>query len=1013
MSYHCCFVCQAKSFKQQIFKKKAMSLAILSASGAIVVSAQAAQTAFAPVQSVQSDSAQSLTPPQSHLPSDTQSNATPNNPAQSNPVVLQSLQVTVSDKIGRTSTEVTGLGKIVKSSDDLNKAQVLGIRDLARYDPGVAVVEQGRGASSGYSVRGVDRNRVAVQVDGLAQAQSYITEHSYLDDSNNANGGAINEIEYENIRSVELSKGASSSDFGSGALGGAVAFRTKEAKDILSDDKNWGVDAKTAYSSKNNQWLNSVGVAGRSGQFDGLIQLTHRKGQETKAHKAIDAFKQSITSVGAYASPYDLRPRSPFDKRVGTQQELLKNGWFVLRQECTDPVNLQGCTPKPKAETTKDTPDEPRLSPPFTAKEQAIYDSMQHKTEQVSAKDYTGAGRLLPNPMDYQSKSVLFKGGYYLTDKQYLGAVFEKTQQQYDIQDKTRASYITPSEAKRFDRIQNHHGIYTGNNVNEGILWETLPFARVPIYSTAVYYDEHHDKSRAGLYYQYNNADNAFFDNAKASFDRQTIDLSTKFHEHRCSDYPTFDKNCRASVDKPWSSYQSHRNTYQESHNLFKASLDKKFSLGDTSHQVDLLAGLDKFESNLYRGDFFAESAHAGKYPGRDNYQPIWQEVVKADGSTGGGSFDNPKIYEPAPIAIHRTNYCKDKGIGLTDCTTRTITGHNAFLGLKHQMRINRFNLGVGLRYDVHQFESKDKFTGTGKYNNLSWNAGAVFKATDNIALSYRYSNGFRVPAFYELFGRRAAFDPSNPVSVEQQYVSKLSPEKASNQEFGVRVSNDFANIELSYFDNRYKDLITTAEYRPDISEPAKDNGYYNLQDAHLTGFNILGKIDWHYLSDKFPDGLYSTIAHNKIQVKKTSVKPGFVYTNAPLLDSLQPARYVVGLGYDSPDDKWGGDLNLTYSEAKNTNEVIAQKTGSVKNNISATRLISKPWYIYDVSGYWHINDNVTVRGSVYNLLDYKYSTWEAIRQSSVNAVNPESAGSALRYAAPGRHFSLALEAKF
>lgn len=72
-------------------------------------------------------------------------------------------------KVGRRSKEATGLGKIVKTSETLNKEQVLGIRDLTRYDPGVAVVEQGNGASGGYSIRGVDKNRVAVSVDGVAQ----------------------------------------------------------------------------------------------------------------------------------------------------------------------------------------------------------------------------------------------------------------------------------------------------------------------------------------------------------------------------------------------------------------------------------------------------------------------------------------------------------------------------------------------------------------------------------------------------------------------------------------------------------------------------------------------------------------------------------------------------------------------------------------------------------------------------------------------------------------------------
>ncbi|MBG8805706.1 hypothetical protein FKR44_12810, partial [Neisseria meningitidis] len=58
--------------------------------------------------------------------------ASPETAAQS-----QSLkEVTVrAAKVGRRSKEATGLGKIVKTSETLNKEQVLGIRDLTRYDP--------------------------------------------------------------------------------------------------------------------------------------------------------------------------------------------------------------------------------------------------------------------------------------------------------------------------------------------------------------------------------------------------------------------------------------------------------------------------------------------------------------------------------------------------------------------------------------------------------------------------------------------------------------------------------------------------------------------------------------------------------------------------------------------------------------------------------------------------------------------------------------------------------------
>jgi len=159
-------------------------------------------------------------------------------------------------KAHKKENEVTGLGKVVKTSESLSKEQVLGIRDLTRYEPGISVVEQGRGATTGYSIRGVDRNRVGLALDGLPQIQSYVSQYS------RSSSGAINEIEYENIRSIQISKGASSSEFGSGSLGGSVQFRTKEAGDIIKPGQSWGLDTKSAYSSKNQQWMNSAAFAG-------------------------------------------------------------------------------------------------------------------------------------------------------------------------------------------------------------------------------------------------------------------------------------------------------------------------------------------------------------------------------------------------------------------------------------------------------------------------------------------------------------------------------------------------------------------------------------------------------------------------------------------------------------------------------------------------------------------------------------------------------------------------------
>ncbi|MGR6980338.1 TonB-dependent hemoglobin/transferrin/lactoferrin family receptor [Testudinibacter sp. P27/CKL/0425] len=167
--------------------------------------------------------------------------------------------------------------KVQKSIDLINKEQVSNIRDLTRYDPGISVVEQGQGATKGYSIYGVDRNRVAINVDGLAQAESFQLHRQ-------STSGARLESEYEHVSQVDINKGADSVNSGSGALGGAVSLRTKSAKDIIETGKTRGVRYKTGYFSKDQQWLNSFAVAADNDRFDALLMHTRRTGHEYQAN---------------------------------------------------------------------------------------------------------------------------------------------------------------------------------------------------------------------------------------------------------------------------------------------------------------------------------------------------------------------------------------------------------------------------------------------------------------------------------------------------------------------------------------------------------------------------------------------------------------------------------------------------------------------------------------------------------------------------------------------------------
>lgn len=886
-------------------------------------------------------------------------------------------------KVHRKENEVTGLGKLVKNIDSINKEQILNIRDLTRYDPGISVVEQGRGASAGYSIRGVDRNRVALVVDGLPQVQSYQVTGTMVGDTSGGSG-AINEVEYENIRAIEISKGASSAEYGSGSLGGAVGFTTKEAKDVIKPGQSWGFDVKNAYSGKNKQWTNSLAFAGEHNGFDALVIYTHRDGKELQVHD--DAGKKSyeVQRVGTYLNEYAL---------LGTPNEKDERGWFVVEGE-------DQSSPKINIKNTRETPFIRRENPPFTLEEEKAYESMVHPKEIMSGDQYTGAGRIKPNPMDYKTDSWLARLGYTFSDKHYVGGIFEHTKQQYDIRDMSVPLYFTPEEEKKNTGSGYVSGVYEGNNPLDGafIYGDSHRAPKGLRWSRTQFIDEHHSKVRKGLLYRYTNKDkDSWVDNASLTFDRQEIELDNFMHIHNCSEYPTVDKNCRASIDKPWSYYESERNVYTEKHNVLKLNLDKTLKLGMSKHNLGLLTGIDKFESALGRRDYYHQSAV--------NH---WNSL--------GRQADGYWHYQPKTSELITKQYCNwNNPTGLTDCNTRTITGHNSFLALRDHIAFGKYvDLGLGARYDYHTMHSDDSWTGTGKYRTFSWNTGLVVKPTKNISLSYRVSTGFRVPSFQEQFGIRIPGYEKGKDD-DAQYVSKLTPEKAFNQEIGITFRGDFGTFETSFFKNDYKDMIAIAKRKGLDADNRFSYGYHNAQEIQLTGVNLLAKIDWNGVWDKIPEGIYTSLAYNKIKPKKVKNDENYTHIRSPLLDSLQPSRYVVGMGYDHPDEKWGITGLMTHSKGKSNAELVGSEShGGQVYDLTSTKKRTKPWTTYDVIGYVKVKDFLTLRAGVYNLFNTRYVTWESVRQSSVNSLNSHrNVNSYERYAAPGRNFTVSAEMKF
>lgn len=137
------------------------------------------------------------------------------------------------------------------------------VSDLLEFTPGVEVDNGPRRNGQVVSIRGYDDEAIVTLVDG--RRQNFESAHDgrfFLDPSL--------------LKSVEVVKGASSAIYGGGAVGGVVAFETKDAADLLRPGQTSGAMASFGYRSANNEYSPILTGYGRAGAWDLLGSVAYR-----------------------------------------------------------------------------------------------------------------------------------------------------------------------------------------------------------------------------------------------------------------------------------------------------------------------------------------------------------------------------------------------------------------------------------------------------------------------------------------------------------------------------------------------------------------------------------------------------------------------------------------------------------------------------------------------------------------------------------------------------------------
>jgi len=143
------------------------------------------------------------------------------------------------------------------------------IDDLLKMVPGVDVVNGPRRNGQTVTIRGFDSEAIITLIDG--RRQNFEAVHDgrfYLDPAL--------------LKKIEIVKGAASSIYGGGGIGGVVAFETKDASDILNPGENFGTTTSIGYRSANEELSSTITSYGRADNLDVLASISFRSSDDIR-----------------------------------------------------------------------------------------------------------------------------------------------------------------------------------------------------------------------------------------------------------------------------------------------------------------------------------------------------------------------------------------------------------------------------------------------------------------------------------------------------------------------------------------------------------------------------------------------------------------------------------------------------------------------------------------------------------------------------------------------------------
>lgn len=163
----------------------------------------------------------------------------------------------------------------VVTRDDLDTLAPSSISDALRDVAGLDFAGGPRRTGEAPSLRGLSGQNVLILLDGARQSFTSAHDGRFF-------------LDPDLIGTAEVVKGPASALYGSGAVGGVLAFESVDAAELLKKDETWGVRTRLGYQSVNEEVLGSVTAFTQQGAFDGLASFGIRQSSDIELGSGAD-----------------------------------------------------------------------------------------------------------------------------------------------------------------------------------------------------------------------------------------------------------------------------------------------------------------------------------------------------------------------------------------------------------------------------------------------------------------------------------------------------------------------------------------------------------------------------------------------------------------------------------------------------------------------------------------------------------------------------------------------------